>query len=442
MFPLYDRTRRAICIAAFFLFCALPTALLLAWGIARHLPWHVRSEADRLSSLLGLKVSLAGVRHLRPGVVHYEGLELSDPETGAKVLQCARLEAVWRQSAAAKGPSRQLLVLTALRPEAAVDQAAAIGRLVQRLLMQPSGWLDVDVRLSAADGTLRTAEGPTTLIDLQGSTETQPAGTLAQLSFRLPRAEKSDPVRIRVIRNRQAAPAVTGFELDTGGNALPCPLLAAGLAGIEQLGSRSRFRGSFWANETAEGWTGEMKGHLLDIDLERLVDVRFPHKLSGLAQLNLEIARFRQGRLQDANGALCAGPGMVSRSLIEAAAGRMGLASGLRANLSVSQIRYEQLSAAFSLDSRGLWLRGQCGSENSHAILVDRYTVLLGDPAFQPQPIAAVVQTLVPSGGLPVPVTPQTDWLLRHLPLPESPAAQAPDPALPSARTSEDRVER
>ena len=48
MFQLYDRTRRQICIAAFFAFCVAPTLIVLSCGVWRHLPWQVNREAERL----------------------------------------------------------------------------------------------------------------------------------------------------------------------------------------------------------------------------------------------------------------------------------------------------------------------------------------------------------------------------------------------------------
>ena len=44
MFPLYDHTRRQICMAAFLGLCVLPTLAVAGWSIARHLPWHKQAE--------------------------------------------------------------------------------------------------------------------------------------------------------------------------------------------------------------------------------------------------------------------------------------------------------------------------------------------------------------------------------------------------------------
>ena len=92
MFPLYDHTRRQICMAAFLGLCVLPTLTVAAWGIARRLPWHKQAEEQRLGQELGLEVSIDSMKHTLPGVVRYAGLKLTDPETGQELFRCARTD--------------------------------------------------------------------------------------------------------------------------------------------------------------------------------------------------------------------------------------------------------------------------------------------------------------------------------------------------------------
>ena len=112
MFQLHDKTRRRICLAAFGLFCLTPTALVAGWCVAWQLPSHLRAETERLQQQLGLTVSLSGLRHLRPGVVVYEGLSLSDPETGQAVLRCPTIEAACTRATDEKGQPHAAVLLT------------------------------------------------------------------------------------------------------------------------------------------------------------------------------------------------------------------------------------------------------------------------------------------------------------------------------------------
>jgi len=468
MFRLHDNTRRRICRAVFLLLCVVPTAGVSVWCARRHLPGVAAAEAERLERELGLDVSLAGLRYLRPGRVLYEGLELADPETGRPLLRCRALEADWQQSTDREGRPRASLVLIASQPEIEATAAdpqvgarqvgAPLGELLDRLLRRPTilrtvpGGSQTDVRLAAGQLTLRAAGGSQTLSELQGSIESFAGGTRAEASFRLAGIDTPQPIRIRVVRNRQITPPATGFELDTGGGAVPCGLLAIGLPLLERLGPRSRLRGYIWANQTGDGqrtateawsagWDGEFAGQLYDVDLDDLVTGHFAHKLSGVAQVTIQSARFRRQRLEEAAGTLVAGPGVISRSLIDAAVEQLGLVRGAESPVPGELVPYEQLAAGFLIDARGLQLQGGC-SPSGHrsevlaagAILVDRQGRLLGEPVVQPQPVVALVRTLVPASQHQVPATRQTDWLIGHLPVPQVVPPADARPVVPQAR--------
>lgn len=418
MFQLHDKSRRRICLAAFFALCAAPTVIVLACGVARHLPWHVRAEAERLTWQLGQKVSIKRVRHLRPRVVLYEGLELSDPETGNIILRCDRLKAVRGRSTDQQGQVRPCLMLIAYRPEIESNQVDQVWRLVQAALRHRAGCPESDVQLSAEQLTLRVGETAHTLTQVRGTIRRLPDGSQADVAFRLAEAETPEPVQIRVVRGHHSEAPATGLGLYTGGGALPCPLLALGVPGLEALGPRARFGGYLWVNETPEGRDGELAGQFTEVDLDGLVAPHFPHTLRGAAQVTVRGARFRQGRIEEATGSLSAGPGAISRSLVDAAADRLGMAGGLDPSVPDRLVSYERLALSFRIDSRGLELRGECVPAGSAAILVGRYGTLLGEPIRQPVPVAAFLQALVPDGVVQVPVTRQTGWLMRRLPMP------------------------
>ncbi len=117
MFPLYDNTRRQICITVFLGLCVLPTLTITAWGIARRLPWHKQAEEQRLALELGLEVSIDSMKHTLPGVVQYAGVRLTDPETGSELLRCTELTATWT----AMSDSRPAIVLAAAQAESPVS---------------------------------------------------------------------------------------------------------------------------------------------------------------------------------------------------------------------------------------------------------------------------------------------------------------------------------
>jgi len=419
MFRLHDKTRRRVCLAAFFGLCVIPTVVVLACGAARHLPGHVQAERKRLAWQLGQDVSLRRVRHVRPGVVVYEGLDLSDPETGNRILRCRTLEAGWRTrtSTHQQGQSRRSLVLVATQAEIEAAELNHVWRLVQGILACRGACSHSDVRLAADELVLRRGETSHRLTELRGRLERLSGVSRADASFRLAELDTPEPVQIRIARNHQAEPPATGLGIHTGGGALPCSLLALGLSELEALGPQSRFRGTIWANEAPEGWSGELLGEFIDVDLEGLVTRHFPHTLRGTAQVTIQGARFRRGRLDEATGSLLAGPGAISRSLVDAAADRMGMIAGLEPNSPGQLLPYDQLGLAFSIDPRGLQLRGLCPAGSPGTILTGRRAPLLGEPVSQPVPVAALLETLMPAREVQVPATPQIDWLIRRLPV-------------------------
>lgn len=474
MLHLHDRTRYRICMAGFVLLCVVPTVAVVAWCVERHLPGNVAAEAARLSRELGLRVSLAGVRHLRPGAVLYEGLTVSDPETGGVVLRCRLLEAVWKEATDAQGNRMATLDLAVSQPEIEAARFVRLEELLGRLLRCEAGRPEADVRLTSGEVTLRSGNGSHTLTELRGSFRAIDDVNQAQVCFRLAGVALPQPIQIRVVRNRQTTPPTTGFELDTGGGAVPCDLLAVGLDMLKPLGPRSRFRGYVWANETfagpvsggaaadaaianatapgaaspavtapddasPDGWDMEVTGGLIDVDLDSLVSSRFPHKLSGTGQVTIQWARVRRGRLEDASGTLVAGPGItgravVSRSLIDAAVGQLGMVRGAESNTPGDLIPYEQLALALLIDSQGVRLQGRCAAGGPGAVLIDRYSRLLSESPQPARPVVALLQMLVPANELQVPATRQTEWLMRHLPVAQIVPSRDAEARAPQAR--------
>jgi hypothetical protein len=432
MFRLYDQTRRRLCLAAFCLLCIAPTVCVVGWCIAWQLPGTLRAESRRLGQSLGLDASLEGLRHLRPGVVLYEGLKLSDPETGQPVFRCNSLEVTRTEVTDAEGRRRPAFVLAASQPEFEAAAADRLGQLLHGTLTAQNSQPETEFRWTAGELTVRAGEGPLTLSAVEGAVEFLPGGLQARTAFRLPGDKTAQPVRLRVTRNRQISPPASGLELDTGGSELPCSLMGLVVPEVRALGPASRFRGHLVAVQSAGGWEGEVRGSLLGLDLDNLVSNHFPHRLSGHADMMIEHARFQGGRLEEATATVSAGPGVVSRSLLRAAVERLRLQPAAEPSGTGDLIRYEQLAFALSIDAQGLRLEGRAPGRPPGVLLVDASGPLLARPAAQPVPVAALVQMLVPASEVQVPAARQTEWLTRHLPVPEvvAPPGEASVPSV------------
>jgi hypothetical protein len=417
MFQLYDQTRRRICIALFFILCVAPTALVIAWCIERHLPGYVRQETDRLQRQLGVRAELERFWQPKPGRTVYEGLRIRDAETGRDILQCRRLEAT------ENGDNRPLTLSVAgleVRPE----QWEQAWQVLDRVLGCRAGWSSLDVELQADQAVLRAADEPRSLDRVMARLRILPEVSELKLEFRVPGVEMPEPAWFRIVRNRQTAPPETGFEWNTGAAAIPCSLLPVALKFTEMLGPQSWLRGSGWANRTAEGWVGVASGQLLQVDLDKLVTGRFPHVLSGTAQIRIADLQFHRGCIQKFHGLVEAGPGMMSRSLVDAAIDRLGLNGPSQPALPQSLVPYDQFAVEFLLDVQGLQLLGRCTQERN-AILTTPYGPVVA-ASTRAVPISTLLHILAPGTHSQVPAVSQVEPLLRHLPFP---AATPPQPA-------------
>jgi hypothetical protein len=418
MFPLHDHTRRQICIALFFLLGVVPTAAVAVWAVAWHLPWHVQSEAERLGRELGVDVAIDGLRHSRPGVVIYEGLKLSDPETRQSILRCRQVEATWTTMTGSQGEQRSAIVLAMPQVEIETAEWTRLSEIVQRRLQGQGGRPEIEVRVAADEVTLRWGESVQGLTHFEGGIGVLPGGIQAQAAFHLAGTTPAEPIRVRMVRNRQVTPPANGFELNTGSSEVPCRLLALAIPELNSLGPDCRYSGNVWSNQSPDGLEGEMAGRWLGVDLGGLISGHFSHKLSCTAEVAIQRARFRQGRLEEVAGVLMTGPGLIGRGLLDAAADRLRLVRSLQP-AAAEVMPFDCLAFEFAVDAEGIRLAGRCPGPERGTVLAVASGRLLGEPNFQPLPTAALLQALAPAGTIQVPAGRQIDWLARLVPTPE-----------------------
>ncbi len=414
MSPLHDKTRRRIALATFFAAGVLPTVLVSGWATWWHSSWHVRAEAERLEWQLGMRVTLDGVRHPRPGVVIYEGLKLRDPETDRPVFRCRSVEAEWNGSPQEAAGAQPSLRLAATSPEINASAWDELWGLVSRILSRRAGLADCAPTVTTDELALAGLPTPAKLVELRGTVETIRQGTQAEVVFRMAGQAGSEPARLRVVRNRQATPPAVVVVLESGGSALPCPLLAMGLEEFGWLGPQSTFQGTLWSEKSRDGLNDEISGDFVGVDLERLVSDRLPRQVSGTAEIHVERAWFHGGRLQEASGTVTAGPGMVNRSLVEAAVERLGLTDGVGIDRPDRLIPYEKLEAGFACDAKGLRVRGLLPGDSPKTIVAGRRGPILSEsqsPA-APLPLAAVIQALMGDAEEPLSVARKSEGAL------------------------------
>lgn len=406
MFALHQRSRRYVCRVAFLVFCAMPTLLVLGWIVWLHTPFPVRAAAHGIGTQLGVEVSLDRVSHPRPGATVYHGIVLTDRETGQRILATDEVRT------ASRGGTLQV---TAARIEL---QDAHLDLLWQILADRLRIWQTGSIQLAVG----QVAMGPTTATRLRGRLQATGDEAQSLITFCLPDTAEESPLRVHILRNRQTAPPTTQVELRTGNTSLPCSIAWPLLPGLVELGDDAHFRGVAWGTLQRGGWTGQiLGGELTAVDFDRLVSSRYPCRLSGTARIFIEQAHLRDGRLAVAAGSLAVGPGLISRSLCQAALEGLHLFAFDALVTNSQLIPYEQLACKFAVDSHGLKLQGACrGAPGTKlptgTILTTTTGPLLAVTRSASLSPVALVRTLVPRRDLLVPATPAAEALVRTMP--------------------------
>ncbi len=429
MFRLHQSTRRRCCQAGFVLLGLLPLVALVIWGELRRTSAHVRSHQAVLHQKLGLRATIARVSHPRPGVVEYHDLALADAETGRPIARCDLAEL--REPGFVGQPTAVAITGLSLPAGAATPLYA----LVDRLLRGVHGEHDLYVTLAAHDIGFAQAERPQDVAGIRATIRSADIGGEVAIEFLAanvpgpasPAAAPHDRM-LRIVRNRQQGKPTDGVELHTGADAFPIAWLmplSGDLAALEG----SRFRGSLWANEEADGWHVAVGGTLIGVDLGAIVSRNFRHRLQGRVDLEIHSARAVAGRLTAAECSVTGGPGIISRSLLAAGSHGLGFLPAYQLAPADELFQYERLAASITLHPQGqLVVAGKC-LEAPGAVLVATDGQPLWTQAREARSALALVAALSGPENPAVPATAQGAWLMQRLPLRNTPDARREAPA-------------
>ena len=380
-----------------------------------------------------MAVALDGFEHFQPGTVLYRGLVLSDPETGAAVFRCRLLKATWTRVVEPQGPPKTVVLLSASQGQIEAAGIPRLGQLLDRILQNQGDWADVEFRLAAGELQLLAGRDSQTLGNVAGAIEAIRGGVQACAVFRLPGAATPQPLKDPAYpqppgdaarqrmgtryRRQLAAVQPVGHRLgrtQAAGSTEPLLRAPLGQRDARRLGCPTR-------RQIGGPRSGRPAGRTFSPQAQR--PGRTQHRL----------VRLWQGRIEKAAGTLRAGPGLISSSLVHAAVEQLHLVATAEPKASDELLSYEQLALSFRIDGSGLRLHGGCTGATTGAVLSGPGVPLLAEPVAQPQPLAALIQALVPASQFQVPATPQTGWLARWLPLPEAAARPDTPPAPPQA---------
>lgn len=420
---LSDSQRRTLLRFLFLTVCVVPCLGTFAWG------WVVRTDAyrdawqDSLSANLGMRVVIAKLRTPRPGTVLLENVRGYDPETDAEVFTCRTLEI----EDFADGRH-----LRASQPEIHADHGARLFAALERRLRRETPEAETAVTFEAAELTWRVGGESQTLVAVDALAGPAESAQQLLVNFALPGTPAEHPVALKIARHTSSKPETT-VELDTGAVVLPCALLAPLTDVTSALGRKSRFSGRVKLRHTADGWNGVVTGDVADADLDALVTERFPHVLSGPAQVQIHRAEIAGGRLDRAEFSLEAGPGQLSRSLIDSVARHLGTANPTAPLPAGSMLPFERLALDGTIVAGGLAIKAR-PNERQGAILRQGDAVYWREPP-GPQSTAQLLRALAPAAEVQVPAVAAATALMSWLSVVETgrSPSDVPPGTLPAA---------
>ncbi len=213
---------------------------------------------------------------------------------------------------------------------------------------------------------------------------------------------------------------------------VPARVLDVFFDAADWLGPDAKIEGTLSLRQAgSQHWEAEFRGELLDVDLGKLVERRFPrHRLTGRARVTIHTARWGQrphsgtGWLE-AKGDLSVGPGTIGVGFIEALAREMRFRPSPRmASLDArrTEVDFRALGLSFEMQSSGeIQLHGALGAEFApDAVIAGATTSLLSAPHGVAS-VHGLIKTLFPVSpsepGVMVPLTAESQVLLS-LPVP------------------------
>ncbi|MFO0868695.1 MAG: hypothetical protein U0935_07060 [Pirellulales bacterium] len=416
---MHETTRRLVCRAGFLLGCVLPTLAVLGWVGYLRSPMYREAErvawCETLSRQLGVDVVIERVVHPEPRVTWLEGVTLGDPETGRPLASVSRVEL---------GREEGGWVAFLAAADVPCEQLTRLIEVAHPIVWRRAGGAAPVWHLVIGSLQLSGGSAPHTLLDVEFHGQSSTAGNpdpQVRIEFRVAGVSMRQPAQVTITRLRHTDPPTTAWACDTGPQALPASLLAIAWSELGQLGDDCHVSGHWLWREETRGWSGEAQGRLTQVDLNRVVTDRFPHKLSGIADIVISRLRWEQNRLVDAAGSITSEGGVVSQSLMLAASQENALQWAVPERVTASRQtlwKYRQLGLGFELTAQGVQLTGQCATDNSGVILADVEGPLASEGREPWLPPVTLVRWLAPRSEIQVPASASTAGLLRWLPLP------------------------
>lgn len=436
---MHERAQRATAQLLFVLCCAFPTLITVSIIAVQCMPWYHQAAVQDFESELSLRtgtlVSIDAMHRRSPTALRFDGVQLSDPESGREIVKVVGVD--WRRT-----DEETALVLH--QPEFRASELGAAWRLFHdRFLRQPDQ-TDRPFRFAANDLTVHSRAQSMTLRDVDASIESDDRGVAAYFQAVLAASDDVSPVLVSVTRDRvrrdsgRVTPTTT-WTLTTGSTPLPCSALADFFPKyLGRLGPEATFTGTMRFAVNDEGWTLDLGGCRFDqVALDWLFqDQSF--RLSGTASIDLQQGLIEPGQRLQWLGTLRARDGVIGQRLLQAMKQHWGVAI---AEFDGPQpVPFDQLAMRFDLSDTRMTLSGVCDGEPGYGDLPPGILICHRDyavAACQPveMPALQLASLMSSDSAVAVGVTSRNQSLLRWL-VPPRTNLRVPPHTTPKIRTA------
>jgi hypothetical protein len=431
MFPLTRPVRQSVCTILLLAFTVLPTLAIaaIAWRINQ--PGHVRDVEVELGRKLGMHVSLDATSYPAPGEVIYKGIVLRAQEPrGKEFAEIGRADGV--RLSRSDHDLTILLENPQLHAASPGQGMAVLDSIIQRSISIPFervGLSTPSCRLDLGNDNLQF-----TFMDMAGEFVSDPSAPTLKLAYRVPGSGKGSRCELVLTRDRRTEPFETSLSFRTiDGSPLPARMLSVFFDADDWLGAEARIAGTLeLRHANSSGWKATFTGEILDVDLARLINKRFPrHRLTGRARITFQKAAWGQRPSGqgpgwvEARGQLVAGPGSIGLNLYESLAREMKFRPGARrpyVDPRKPEVEFRSLGLSFAMQPTGeIQLSGALGNEfPPDAVLASSSSTLLSAPQGAAS-VHSLIKALFPAPannpGVLIPLTSESQVLLS-LPLP------------------------
>lgn len=428
MFRFHETTRRRICRWAFFALCAIPTAATAAWVAWFHLPGTMASRQAAVARSFRAKASLADWRAPKPGMVRISGAQLTDRASLAELLKATKLETRM---------VREVRATTIERLETEARNLADVSERIEEILSNERAPRH---ELAIKELAIKLGEGKKEFVLTDVLVKVEPlesahddGGYAIRATARAAiNAQQREAVKISIeplnSEAGKATPRAWKITINSGAAPIPTEAIGGVLVGFRGLGSTAAFAGTLRLEvEQNELSAADAKGKLNDVDLATFLPSGSPHRVRGVATVELEELTWRHRELTQIVGAVRIDGGEASHSLLAAAVKHLYCVAGQRVSADAaagSQMApIDQAAARFVFDSKGLTLWGMCPATargDSGCVAVSEGAMLLGQPPWVELPPGSWLQFVAGPAASYLPATREAVSVAERLPLPRS----------------------